>query len=128
MVISVHKGCELYALHRSLLNRHVDSWDFHDVKYAEYDEDHGPRNDRKYEFRYPEPEGESAGDSSSTKRKSNAGQGSTSNSGDGRSDHKEEQAKRSIPGVVKGKLGEEIDFNNLIRKMQKDYIPTEEYQ
>lgn len=125
MVISVHEGCELYALHRSLLNRHVDSQDFRDVKYAEYDEDHGPSNDRKYEFRYPEPtEDESAGDSSTTERKSNAGQGSTSNTGEGSSDHKEEQAKRSIPQVIKGRLGEEIDFNNLIRKMQKDYIPT----
>jgi len=123
MIVSVHEGCELYAMHRSLLNRHVDSWEFLDVKYAAYGEDHGPNNNRKYEFRYPEPHtNNSAGDSST-------GEGESSY---GDKDDEEEDITRSRPhtfgssrsaaevkdGILNRFNIERVDLKNMLREMQ----------
>lgn len=109
MVISVHEGCELYALHKTLLNRHVDSWDFHDVKYADYGDDHGPSNDRKYEFRHPEPpKDDSAGDSTDTESEKNSEEDDSSD--------QEEQSSRRTPDMAREEMIENLRRGNINMK------------
>jgi len=117
MIVSVHEGCELYAMHKSLLNRYVDSWEFLDVKYAASGEDHGSGNNRKYEFRYPEPRNNSAGDSRTGEGESRSGKegstGSRRTFGSGRS-----AAEKVKDGILKNLNSNGGDLKDILREMQ----------